>query len=41
MLTEFRKQAVNYAAILKQSRGIDYETADVNVLADGYCKAMD
>lgn len=41
MLTEFRKQAVKYAAILKRSKGIDYETADVNELADGYCKAMD
>ena len=41
MLTQFRKQSLKYAAILKQCKGIDYETANVNVLADGYCKAMD
>lgn len=41
MLTQFRKQSLQYAAILKQTRGIDYETANVNILADGYCKAMD
>lgn len=41
MLTQFRKQSQQYAAILKQSRGIDYETASVDVLADGYCKACD
>ncbi len=41
MLTQFRQQAIQYAKILKQTRGIDYETADVNLLADGYCKAMD
>ena len=41
MLTEFRKQAIQYAKILKQSRGIDYETADVGLLADNYCKALD
>lgn len=41
MLNEFRKQAIQYAAILKQYRGIDYETVNINVLADGYCKAMD
>ena len=41
MLNEFRKQSIQYARILKQSRGIDYETVNVNTLADGYCKAMD
>ena len=41
MLNEFRKQSIKYATILKQTRGIDYETVNVNVLADGYCKAMD
>lgn len=41
MLTQFRKQSLQYVAILKQCKGIDYETANVNVLADGYCKAMD
>ena len=41
MLNEFRKQSIQYARILKQTRGIDYETVNVNVLADGYCKAMD
>ena len=41
MLNEFRKQSIQLAKILKQTRGIDYETVNVNVLADGYCKAMD
>ena len=41
MLKEFRKQAQTNAYILKQEYGIDYETANVNILADGYCKARD
>ena len=41
MLKEFRKQAQINAYILKQEYGIDYETANVNILADGYCKARD
>lgn len=41
MINNFRQQAQNNAKMLKQSRGIDYEKAKVDVLADGYCKAID
>ena len=41
MLREFRKEAQNNALILKQNYGINYETINVNVLADNYCRACD
>ena len=41
MINALRKEAQKYAAILKQTKGVNYETVDVNVLANGYCEAFD
>ncbi len=41
MLTLLRKNAMAQASILRQTRGINYETVNVNILADGYCDACD
>lgn len=41
MINNFRTQAQNNAKLLKQSRGIDYEKAKVDLLANEYCKACD
>lgn len=31
----------SYAKLLEYETGINYETANINILADGYCKAID
>lgn len=41
MLTQLRKQMMQQAKLLKDRKGVDYETESVDVLADAYCKAKD
>ena len=41
MANELFIQSRGFAALLKQHKGIDYSTCNVNVLADGYCDATD
>ena len=41
MANELFVQSRTYATLLKQTKGIDYSTCKVDVLADGYCDATD